>query len=81
MYFTVHLNLIPGNNETPGKAKPIILVNKSRASDWLRKTALFMQDECKVVTGVHANYNSVPAVKISFVLTFCDAFFMYITNK
>ena len=77
MYFTVHLDLIPGNNETLGKAKPVILVNKSRASDWLRTSA----HECKVVTGVHANYNSVPAVKISFLSTFCDAFFMYITNK
>ena len=71
MYFTVHLNLIPGNNETLGKDKPIILVNKSRASDWLRTSAFFLQS-C---------YNSVPAVKISFVSTFCDAFFMYITNK
>ena len=77
MYFTVHLDLILGDNETLGKDKPIIFVNKSRASDWLRTSAFF----CKVVTGVHANYNSVPAVKISFVSTFCDAFFMYITNK
>ena len=38
MYF----NLILGNNETLGKDKPIILVNKSRASDWLRKSAFFM---------------------------------------
>ena len=78
MYFTVHLDLIPGNNETLGKDKPIILVNKSRAADWLRTSAFFF---CKVVTGVHANYNIVPAVKISFVSTFCDAFFIYITNK
>ena len=42
MYFIVHLNLILGNNETLGKDKPIILVNKSRASDWLRKSAFFM---------------------------------------
>ena len=32
MYFTVHLDLILGNNETLGKAKSVILVNKSRAS-------------------------------------------------
>ena len=45
MYFTVHLDLIPGNNETLGKAKPTILV------------------------------------KISFVSTFCDSFFIYITSN
>ena len=40
-----------------------------------------MKHKCKVVTGVHANYNSVRAVKISFVSTFCDSFFMYITSN
>ena len=80
MYFTVYLDLIPGNNETFGKAKLTILVKNTRV--WLAENGcIFMKHKCKVVTGVHANYNSVRAVKISFVSTFCDSFFMYITSN
>lgn len=55
-------------------------MEKYHSSNQLKTTSFIMWHECKVVTRVYIT-KSAHAVKISSLLTFCGAFFLWISQR